>query len=45
MSRLDMDTYQKSIKTDILLQYFGVPQYGYQINYNRDYDMVPTELT
>ena len=31
MNRLDMNTCQTSIKTDILMQYFGNPRHGYQI--------------
>ena len=31
MNRLDMNTCQTSIKTDILMQYFGNPHTGYQV--------------
>ena len=31
MNRLDMTTCQTSIKTDILMQYFGSSSHGYQI--------------
>ena len=31
MNRLDINTCQTSIKTDILMQYFGNPHPGYQV--------------